>query len=126
MPLGWFIGVYRRVHGQGFPPAVGDPLGGPLAVWQAGGDGLRWVRELVEAGKAKDLGGDGYPYLFTAPASEVLPVIEGTPPGARDPWLVDEGDVALPHWLGKTTMYPEAIAACRYYEWLVIEVWDES
>lgn len=41
-------------------------------------------------------------------------------------WVVPEGSVLLPGYLGKTTIDAGAIAACSADQWLYIEAWDES
>lgn len=123
--LGWHISVYRQEDGSA-PASVRSPVGSTLAVWQTGCDGLRWLKELVQRGKALDLGGGGYPDRYTATASVVLPAIQAGPPLANEPWKSDPGDILLPNWLGKTTIDLTAIERCREDEWLLIEAWDES
>jgi hypothetical protein len=95
-------------------------------VWQTGTDGLDWLDELVKAGKAIHLGGDGYPYWYTAPAAYLCERILDGPPHARSSWAYDVGDILLEGWEGKTTTNHHAISTTRVGEWLVIEVWDES
>ncbi len=59
--LGWCIGVYRQKDSSVSPGKSDPPEGARLAVWQTGLGGLDWPNELVKAGKAIDLGGNGYP-----------------------------------------------------------------
>jgi hypothetical protein len=126
MPLGWHISVYRQKNGGDTPSCFGDEPGDRLAVWQAGLQGLRWLHRLVESGCAVDLGGNGYPCKFSARAADVIPHLVGEPPDANPTWLIGEGDVVLPNWLGKTTKASEVINACSPTEWLLIQAWDES
>ena len=124
--LVWHITVYRQAE-DGASPATSRTLtGARLAVWQTGSDGVRWLDELVKAGKAIDLGGDGYPSQYTAPARELLPSISVNPPHAREPWLSDPGDTLAETWEGKTVIDADEIAECLPDEWLVVEAWDES
>lgn len=72
--------------------------------------GLRWLDELVEAGNAIDLGGDGYPFRHRATAGNVVQRIVDGPPEAK----------------GRAELDTAALAACREDEWLLIEAFDES
>eukprot|EP01031_Cornospumella_fuschlensis_P052725 gene52725-64426_t len=65
--LGWHITIYRQEKGGDSPASFEEPTGMTLAVWQAGLWGLGWINELVEAGHAVCLGGNGYPLKYTAP-----------------------------------------------------------
>jgi hypothetical protein len=58
-------------------------IGTRLAVWQTGLGRLDWVYELVKAGKAINLGGNGYPCRYTATAEYLTPRIIDEPPGAK-------------------------------------------
>jgi hypothetical protein len=99
-----------------------------LAQWQTDVRGLDWLCELVRAGKAIDLGGNGYPCWFTATAEHLLPRINETPPGARAIWSRqgEPFDFVSDKWAGKTVIDREAMAQCRPDEWLLVEAWDES
>ena len=123
--LGWAISVHRRSDGTR-PAKALSPTGKRLAVWQTGWDGLKWLDELVKAGKAIDLDGNGYPYRYTALAEHIIPRIVDEPPGAREPWTCGPDDIIGEGWAGKTVIDKDAIAACRPDEWLLIEAWDES
>ncbi len=58
--LGWHISVYRQ-QDDATPPATAEiPKGKRLAIWQTGMYGLKWLNDLVKAGRATDLGGNGY------------------------------------------------------------------
>jgi hypothetical protein len=124
--LGWHISVYRQTNGGASPATAESPEGARLAVWQTGLGGLEWIDELVKAGRAIDLGGNGYPCRYTATAEYLIPRIIDEPPGARIVWTFDEGDIILEGWEGKTVVDRDVIAACRPDEWLLIVAWDES
>jgi len=123
--LGWGISVHRRTDGAS-PATAQSPSGKRLAVWQTGLGGLDWLDELVKAGKAIDLGGNGYPYRYTALAEHIIPRIVDEPPGARDPWVCGPHDILGQGWEGKTVLDQDAIAACRPDEWLLVVAFDES
>ena len=57
--LGWHISVYKQKNGGISPATALTPKGPHLAVWQTGLDGLDWLDELVNAGKAINLGENG-------------------------------------------------------------------
>ena len=121
--LGWHISVYRKTDDGGSPAEWESPKGTRLAVWQTGLGGLDWLRELVKAGKAIDLGGDGYPLRYTATAEDLIPHLaeEGL-----TVWMLDPGDVVGEGWEGRTVIDKATVRACRPDEWLLVEAWDES
>ncbi len=124
--LGWHISIYRQTNGGESPATFESAEGTRLSVWQAGIGGLDCFRELVEAGKAIDLGGNGYPCRYTATAENLIPRFIETPPQAREHWLLDAGDVVTDKWEGKTVVDGTTAAQCRPDEWLIVEAWDES
>jgi hypothetical protein len=124
--LGWHISVYRQTDGGGSPATFQSPEGARLGVWQADVDGLNWLDELVKAGKAIDLGGNGYPCRYTATAEHLIPQFIEGPPRARTHWLLEAGDFVTDKWEGKTVVDGDAAAQCRPDEWLIVEAWDES
>jgi hypothetical protein len=126
MPLGWHISVFRQQTDGAAPAPFGAPQGERLAVWQTHVWGLEWLDELVKQQKAVHLGGNGYPYEYTATAAHIVPRLREGPPEASKVWTCDEGDIILEGWEGRTTMFPAIMNDCRPDEWLIIEVWDRS
>lgn len=124
--LGWHISVYRQTGDNSLPATEDTSIFARLAVWQTGLGGLDWLYDLIDAEKAIDLGGIGYPSKFTAIAGSVIPIILKGPPGANQPWVCGEHDVIGEAWDGKTMIDRAVVAACRENEWLLIEAWDES
>ena len=124
---GWHLSIYRQTDEHAAMPATAEsPKGTRLAVWQAGDGGLKWLDGLVKAGEAISLGGDGYPYRYTATAGTLVPQVLDGPPEARRCWIYGEHDLLGEKWVGKTMVDQDAAAACRSDEWLLIEAWDES
>lgn len=123
---GWHISVYRLKNGGRSPAARESERGDRIAVWQSGFGGLKWIQDLVKAGKAIDLLGDGYPNRYTATAENLLPHINVNPPQARNYWFREEGDSVTEEWSGQTVIDSAAIGECRPDEWLQIVAWDES
>ena len=124
--LGWSISVHRQLQGGARPALRDSAVGPPLAVWQTGHRGLDWIDVLVKEGRAVALGGDGYPLFFTAQAEQLLPYLTPQPPGAREVWASDPGDVLTADWAGTTKVDAQGIADCGPAEWLFLEAWDES
>lgn len=124
--LGWHISVFRQADGGSLPAGNDTREGARLAVWQAGLDGIDWLRDLVAVGKAVDLGGNGYPFRFSAPAAHLMPRILEGPPFAHSVWIVPAGSVTTEQWAGRTMIDCEQSAACPPDEWLLVVVWDES
>jgi len=124
--IGWHISIYR-LRDEGTSPATAKSLEGKrLAVWQTGHGGLDWISDLVKEGKAIDLGGNGYPWRFTATAEHLMPRIVDSPPEANSTWIYEVSDVLTEKWEGKTVIDRAAVAECRPDEWLLVEAWDES
>lgn len=124
--LGWHISVYRQ-HPVSTQPAAASASEGPrVAVWQADVWGLRWLKDLVKEGEAIDLGGNGYPCRYTAPAKVIFPRILPQPPNENVIWQKDPWDIVDERWLGRTEIDHPAAEACSPDEWLLIEAWDES
>ena len=126
MPIGWHITVYRQAAARLKPATMLAETAGRVAVWQTGLGGLDWIEGIAGSNTCFFLGGNGYPYRFTAQSRAILPIIMAGPPQARDVWLTDPGDVVGPKWVGHTLIEQHVAKACLPNEWLVIQVWDES
>jgi hypothetical protein len=125
--IGWHVSVYRQTDGGASPATLDSVRGTRLAVWQAGPNGLVWLKELVKRGNAVDFRGNGYPTGFTAPAKYIIPrAIEKAPPDANKTWVCGPDDIIGPGWDGETVTDPAAASECRPDEWLLVVAWDES
>jgi hypothetical protein len=124
--LGWHISVYRQQNGGASPASFEASHGTRLAVWQAGLHGLDWIEELVTHKRALSLGGHGYPLEFTAMTRHLKAQLIDGPPGARERWIFELGDILSEGWAGKTLRDLEALHSCQPDEWLLIQAWDES
>ncbi len=124
--LGWGIAVYHLADGGANPATSKSQLGTRIAVWQTWIYGLDWINKLVSEGKAINLGGNGYPVLYTAKAEHLIPPILSGPPLAKEIWGFDHGDILLEGWEGKTVINQEEVEKCRPDEWLMFEAFDES
>jgi hypothetical protein len=77
-------------------------------------------------GLAVNLGGDGYPYRYSAQAAHLVPSVLSGPPEAYPTWICDPYDVVTSEWAGKTVVDRQAAEDCRSEEWLLVVAWDES
>ena len=140
--LGWMISVYRMADEAatrraldvlpGVPVVLDDGARGErLAVWQAGPYGLDWIRQAAgcQGGVASER--DGYPHRYIARAVDVLATLRNRRPYKAPmyeypSWVVPEGSVLLPDYLGTTTVDEGVLNRYADDGWLYIEAWDES
>lgn len=83
-----------------------------LASWTSGLGGTDWLDKLVKEGRAKDLGGNGYPNNYSANASEILPL------------LTTESINSIGG--ANTRLKTDQISNCPMDATLIIEAWDQS
>jgi hypothetical protein len=124
--LGWNISVYRQHDGGQSPAPEDSEQGARIAVWEIGSGGLHWMNELVKAGKAVFLGGNGYPLRYTAVAEHVIPLLVDKPPWPINPWAYGTGTFDRPVWFGENVIDHALAAQCADGEWLLIVAWDLS
>lgn len=125
--LGWHVSVYRKVNDPLNPAHFDSDYGQLLAQWQGDVGALGWLDTLVSTGDAIDLGGNGYPSRYTAQCRVLRPVVTEGPPGAREHWLHDPGDIIDWNvWKGKTFVEHEILGSVPESEWLLVVAWDES
>lgn len=124
--LGWHISIFLQRDGGATPATADSQLDSRLAVWQSDWNGLGWIDDLRAAGKAIDLGGNGYPCRYTVQARYLIPEIMEGPPCARKDWVSGAGDILTEKWAGKTLIDDKQLSACHPDEWLLVEAWDES
>lgn len=124
--LGWGIIVFRQRDGSLSPAQSESELGARLAIWDAGIDGLDWIDDLVKAGKAIDLGGNGYPCRYTATAAYLLPYILNPPNYRQDNRVISDNDVYGGEQPPLAGTDREMASLCRPDEWLLVEAWDAS
>ncbi len=103
-----------------------------LAQWETGADGIRWIEQLTDAGKATKLAGGGYPNRYTDRVGDELPLIEGDgiKPSKNGVWIFgideDEEYAQPPGWMGKVEVHADRVAACPADLVLTIDAWDQS
>ena len=125
--LGWHISVYRKTRDRLTPAEFDSPRGALLAQWQGDVGALNWIIEICGSEAGQELGGDGYPFCFTARCSELKPVILGDMPGARKVWIHDLHDqIDFSKWKGSTFIDRDELQSVEVDEWLLVIAWDES
>lgn len=124
--LGWQISIYKQQNDGDSPATAESSKGVRLPVWQAGLGGLDWIYEVINAGNAVGLGGDGYPCRFTMIFKHLIPVLLDGPPAAENAWATGPSETILDGWQGKTVIDHDVEATCRPDEWLLVEAWDVS
>ena len=107
--LGWWITVTKGSSTDALPKDA------TLASWEVGLGGLRWLDELVAAGKAQKLRGDGYPTRYEGRAADVLPLVAEVT--AR---------IDARHKLFPPKLDHDEFAACPPDLVLTIDAWDQS
>lgn len=115
--LGWDVSLYRR--GEASP----DNL---LAQWTSRSLGIGWLDTLVAMGHVQDLGGNGYPCLYRAPAGVLLPLIAPRARLRRYPEPLLPISALLPADLGGVHWVMERLADCPPTESLLVRAIDQS
>jgi hypothetical protein len=126
--FGWWIVVSSQTPEECDRAETDARKAGTLAHWEVGLDGLAWLEQLVQAGKATQLFYSGYPNRYTARAGDVLPLLASGPPAPTGPASIIIGDdYMLPsNWRGKIELHADRIAACPADQVLTIDAWDLS
>lgn len=91
--LGWHISVYRQAEGGASPASWGDDLGARLAVWQGPVGALGWIKALLADQRAVMIGGNGYPFQYSARVVDIRQTILDAPPLAHEHWRAGVDDV---------------------------------
>lgn len=87
--LGWHINVFRT---NALTHVVYDASTDEtcIASWSTGMKGLNWLNKLANENKILDLGVNGYPYRYSAKASEIIPIISSGIPTPNEPIIIGE------------------------------------
>lgn len=121
--LGWEIYIHRLDSDQSLEATklTQDSI---VAHWRAGLGGYDWIKELVKIDKAKALGGNGYPFLFSA-KFHVLhsSILDG--PTLYQGSMVLGDDYLLPkNYLENLTINEANFSKCKANDELYVQVWD--
>lgn len=124
--IGWWIVVSTQTPQERDQADQDTRRAAILAQWEAGAEGIRWVEQLAEQGKAAKLSGSGYPNRYTAQARDVLPLLGVAPPAAGGTLIIGDDYVMPSNWRGKIELHAERVAACPADHVLTIDAWDQS
>lgn len=124
--IGWWIVIAAQTPEERDAAATEARRAAIIAQWEVGPGGLDWVAELVEAGKANQISGGGYPNRYTATAGDVLPLLTNGPPAHVGPAIIGDDYVMPANWRGKVEVHAEKVAGCAPDRLLTIDAWDRS
>jgi len=124
--LGWDITVYRQLIDATGPATLFSERGSMVASWSAEWDGLRWIDALAASGAAEHLGGNGYPFTYTARAAKLLAQIVAGPPQVKTRLTFVAGGVESATHHPVCELHHDVIATCIQDEWVLIIAWDQS
>jgi hypothetical protein len=114
--LGWEAFVFRQ-------PVDGERV--LLASWRTSVFGLKWLDDLASAGKAFDLGGNGYPNIYSVAADVLLPILGKGLPENDSPVVIGEDYMLPARWSSSIKWHGDAMG-CARGEQLLVEAWDQS
>lgn len=99
-----------------------------FATWTTAPWGLKWLDELVAAGKAEELRGmDTWMNLkWSAPAKVILPILRAGAPGNDGPAIMGEDYYIPAGWQGVTQIIEDRLVGCEDDETIIINAWDMS
>ncbi len=115
--LGWEVFVYR--HDE---PTEGNLI----ARWKSSSVGVDWIDLLVKEGKACDLGGSGYPCIYTATASAFLPEIASDLLKKKFPPPSLSRNAIFPNDFSGIVWNKQNLLKCEPEEELLIYLYDQS
>lgn len=112
--IGWMISILRETNPHQQHVAEDRGTGDCLAFWEADLEGLDWIKGLVEEGRAQFLGGNGYPFLYSARIADIyrFEVFSESPPFLKS-WATAKVDF-------------EMLEQCSAHEWVTVRVFDLS
>jgi hypothetical protein len=123
--LGWHIVIFRtnaKTH-LVYDASTDETR---LASWSTGMNGLAWLDHLAKANKISDLGGNGYPYRYSAKASEILPTISSALSSCNKPITIGNNYAISARDISTLKVDELKISACSLDDQLLIEAWDQS
>lgn len=123
--LGWEIFIYRLASGT-YQDDHNLTKTDFLGSWLTGLEGLNWIETIVKEGKAKALGGNGYPTRYISTASEILTKITPMPPLHKSPLVIGNDYVHPSGWISNVKFDYSKISQCSPDQQLLIEAWDQS
>ena len=126
--LGWGISIWRPIDPSGTPAHKRQGFIGGWEVAGLGHEGLEWIEELVSAGRALCLGGNGYPLTYKVRAPILAEALRsGVPrPGVGGTVIVGEDYATRGGTVTDFEIDWAVLDACRADEEVLVEAWDLS
>ncbi len=122
--LGWHINVFKTNLDK-FVAYDSSTNELRIASWSTGMNGIDWLKKLSQESLIQELGGNGYPYRFSAKASVIIPKINFDPLISAD--LIISDQCLLDEYERQTLKIDVVkISKCRANDLLLIEAWDQS
>ena len=123
--LGWEIYIHRSDSGHTLE-ATEFTQESVVAKWRAGIGGYDWIKALLKENKAKALGGNGYPFLFSAKFDVLKPVILNSATSHNGPMVIGDDYVLPSNYLERPTINKANLLKCQSDDDMCIQVWDMS
>lgn len=121
--LGWEFFIRRQAGTATAPRKTNAPL---LASWMAGLGGTEWLDDLVSAGIAVHLDGNGYPTRYSIPAGALVEVLGHGLPKHDGPLVIGDDYVVPGGWAGNAKIDLASLQSLAPNELLLVEAWDQS
>ena len=123
--LGWEIYIHR-LNSDPSLETTKFTQESVVAHWRAGLGGYDWIKALVKENKAKALGGNGYPFLFSAKFHVLQPVILNGAPSHSGPLVIGDDYVLPSNYLERPIINEANLLKCQSDDDMYIQVWDMS
>lgn len=121
--LGWEFFITRQIRNGADAQKANEPL---LASWLAGVGGTKWLDDLVSAGVAIHLDGNGYPTRYSIPVGALIEVLSDGVPRHKGPLVVGDDYVLPGGWTGNARIDLVSLKSLASNELLLVEAWDQS
>ncbi|CAN5525083.1 hypothetical protein BH09VER1_BH09VER1_50730 [soil metagenome] len=117
--LGWGISVYRE--------SIYRSESDFLASWMTGLGGTDWLDQLVEDRRAMMIcRAGGYPNRYAVELADFLAQLPQLPTPHQGPIVIGDDYVMPSGWRGTLEVNQAALQACKTYEVVIIDAWDQS
>lgn len=122
--LGWHINVFKTDATYLDYEKSTDEF--RIASWSTGIRGRDWLNKLAKENKITYLGGNGYPFRYSARASNILPIITFGITKPDEAIMFGNDYVLQFNELRSLKLDLYKISNCESEDQLLIEVWDQS
>ena len=123
--LGWEIFIHRLDSSQTLESRQFTQAS-VVTKWRAGIGGYDWIKVLAKEDKAKALGGNGYPFMFSAKFNILQPIILNGAPSHNGLMMIGDDYVLPKNYLESPTVNEANLLKCQPDDDMFIAVWDMS